>query len=1002
MGAAETGRNPGGTLNLAIKSGTNQFHGTAYYYNRNEFFAAQSPFAPPSLHKNALRNQHYGFSLGGPIRKDKTFFFFNLEEQKYLIGNQSRSTEPSQAYQAEAEALLQQYNVPVNPVSASLLNGLWPASALTGPAAPANYFNPNPSNGYSHNGLLKLDHSFNEDNRVSFRVFLGQGTQTAPNSTHLSPYWEVVPSHMQNYDAIYNRVISSRFTNQLVAGVNYFLQTFVDADTNFNPIALGLNTGVTSPILAGAPNIVIFGFDQVGVNPFSGRTDVTGHLTDTLSYVTGKHQLRFGGEFRRTQVDVYYNFGARGVFDFTGGQGPWASLANNPNQDTNVLSLADFMAGYVYQSTNTIGNSERLVHVNSFNLFGQDAYQVTRKLNLNFGLRYEYEGPLHDNNENLSVFIPSRGLVVAGQGIPAIYPQDFLNFSPRIGFAYQPRDSGNLVVRGSYGIFFDTPPIIPFLDNVFLLNNGPLGAPDNPAGNNPVYSVQANNYTIVQNQPIFPTGPVPISGSNVLNLFSVSQTLRTPYYEMYSLNVQQSLGHHWIVQVGYVGSEGRRLLILGDINQAALGSGFNSTSVIGPNGGTFSYQQSTRPFFSKYPNFGVINEVQSEGTSNYSSLQTTLRSSQWHGLTAQFSYAWGHNLDDMTQACCSLPQDSTNLKGDYGNSDYDVRHHFTANAVYNIPGSTQGPQWITHGWQLNTVMSFRTGLPFTVHATTDTSGTGENTDRGDQIGNAYAGVSHSLVSHSYVQWVNPGRLVHLRGPSFFPRLRKWQRRIVLSNFSQTDMWLSLGLAFVGGYGDAAGFVLAKTFTGHVTGNLVLGAIAVAAHDWRAMLGHLSAIVTFLIGIVLSVLIVRPLKAWSSWPLLPTILGMEVILIVAASLALASGVAHGVEIFVISVSLALGLQNGAFRRVEGISVHTTYLTGMITSLISTEAEQYDSQVVPPPVSRTSRQRSSTRRNWALISDWQRCTAAPPCIAKAMTNCRSLTKLLPTIQQWKDRG
>ena len=172
---------------------------------------------------------------------------------------------------------------------------------------------------------------------------------------------------------------------------------------------------------------------------------------------------------------------------------------------------------------------------------------------------------------------------------------------------------------------------------------------------------------------------------------------------------------------------------------------------------------------------------------------------------------------------------------------------------------------------------------------------------------------------------------------------------MLSNFSQTDMWLSLGLAFVGGYGDAAGFVLAKTFTGHVTGNLVLAAIAVAAHDWRAMLGHLSAIVTFLIGIFVSVLIVRPLKARSSWPLLPTVMGIEIILILAASLALASGVAHGVEIFVIFVSLALGLQNGAFRRAGGISVHTTYLTGMITSLISTEAEQYASQVVPPPVS-----------------------------------------------------
>jgi uncharacterized membrane protein YoaK (UPF0700 family) len=169
---------------------------------------------------------------------------------------------------------------------------------------------------------------------------------------------------------------------------------------------------------------------------------------------------------------------------------------------------------------------------------------------------------------------------------------------------------------------------------------------------------------------------------------------------------------------------------------------------------------------------------------------------------------------------------------------------------------------------------------------------------------------------------------------------------VLSNTRQTDTWLSFGLAFVGGYGDAASFVLAKTFTGHVTGNLVLAAIAVAALDWRAALEHLSAIVTFLIGISLSVLIMRLLGAWSSWPLLPTIMGIEVILIAATSLVLALGMAHGVEIFVIFVSLALGLQNGAFRRVGGISVHTTYLTGMITGLISAETEKFASEVVPP--------------------------------------------------------
>jgi uncharacterized membrane protein YoaK (UPF0700 family) len=175
-----------------------------------------------------------------------------------------------------------------------------------------------------------------------------------------------------------------------------------------------------------------------------------------------------------------------------------------------------------------------------------------------------------------------------------------------------------------------------------------------------------------------------------------------------------------------------------------------------------------------------------------------------------------------------------------------------------------------------------------------------------------------------------------------------QKKFVPSNIRQTDTWLALGLAFVGGYGDAASFVLAKTFTGHVTGNLVLGAISVAAHDWRATLGCLSAIVTFLIGVALSMLIARFVKAWPWLPLLPTVMGIEVILIVAAALALESGMALRVEIFVIFLSLALGLQNGAFRRVGGITVHTTYLTGMITSLISTEAENYISALPPTPV------------------------------------------------------
>jgi uncharacterized membrane protein YoaK (UPF0700 family) len=167
------------------------------------------------------------------------------------------------------------------------------------------------------------------------------------------------------------------------------------------------------------------------------------------------------------------------------------------------------------------------------------------------------------------------------------------------------------------------------------------------------------------------------------------------------------------------------------------------------------------------------------------------------------------------------------------------------------------------------------------------------------------------------------------------------------NGGSANEWLSCGLALVGGYGDAAGFVIAKTFTGHVTGSLVLATIGVAQHDWRTTLGHVSAVVFFLAGIPLSIQMQRVLAAWSSWRLLPTIMGIEVILIAAAYFALASHAARGAELFVVCMSLALGLQNGAFRRTGGISVHTTYLTGTITSLIGAQMDRYGSPAIPMP-------------------------------------------------------
>jgi hypothetical protein len=728
----ETGRNPGGTINLVIKSGTNKLHGSAYYYNRNEFFTAQSPFAPAGSPKNKLRNQHYGFSAGFPVIKDRTFLFLSFEEQKFVIGNQSLSTEPSLNYQAAARSLLKQYGVPENSVSDNLLNSIWPGASLTGPAAPSNYFDPVPETGFSHNGLVKFDHSFNNNNRLSFRYFVGQGTQIAPVGSRIPYYYQVGPMHVQNYSLTYNRTFSSRLTNQALVGVSYFNQVFSDLNTNFDPVALGLNTGVTSPNLKGAPLIAISGFESTGLTPNSGRNDITGHFSDALSYTSGKHQMRFGGEIRQARIDSFYTTGGRGAFYFTGTQGPWSGLLNDPTVDSNTVALADFMAGFVHQSTIMRGNQERKVLMNSFDLFAQDAWQITRNLNLNFGLRYEYEGPIHDGQKDLSTFDPRKGgLVVVGQQISDLYPRYWKAFSPRVGFAYQPRGSSSLVIRGGFGLFFDTPAIVPFLDNSSSLaaasvaNNGPIGVEGNPAGTKPVSLLETDGYTIVKDQPIFTTG------NN--NLFSVSQRFRPAYDMSYNLNVEKTLGGKVMLQVGYVGTEGRRLLSLIDINQLPLGG-------VG-----------SRP----YPNFGVIDEIQSIGTSNFNSLQTLLKTTSWHGITSQFSYVWSHSLDEVTQYVGALPQDSTNFKGDYGNSDYDVRHHFNAFFLYDVPGSSHGPVWVSHGWQLNTNLTFRTGFPFTIHASSNTDGTGENTTRGVQVGDPLQGVSHALSNHNPVQWINP-------------------------------------------------------------------------------------------------------------------------------------------------------------------------------------------------------------------------------------------------------
>jgi len=759
--APESGRNPGGTVDLALKSGGNSFNGSAYAYFRNEAFAAASPFVSE---KKENRNYNYGFSFGGPFVKDRLFFFTTFEKQRFTIGLPGLATEPSAAYQAEALDVLNNpgdkygpyASVAFNPVAQKLLANLWPSYALTGPASSNNYSSPDPEYGYSYNGLAKLDYKINDKNTLSFHYFVGQGNQVAPvggsalseAASELKYYYEVAPIQVSNYAVVWNSTISPSWSNQVLAGVNYFRQIFSDFNNGFvvSQYGLNLSPNFDATGLTGAPNIQVGGFDGVGQTPPEGREDITGHLTDVVSHTFGKHQVRFGGEFRRAQLEEFYHRHGLGNLKFDGSQGPWADSALI--DDSRVKALADFMAGYLNPNTSSIalGDPTRLVYVKTFNLFAQDSWQVNRKLTLNYGLRWDYEGPLGNDKKNLSVFDPAKGgLIFQGAGIDSVYPKQYKNISPRLGIAYQPAGRSDLVVRAGFGVYFDTPNLNPFLDNR-PANGAPNGLEGNPAGSSPVSTVgPVNGGVIVSGEPIFPAGgstcPTGNGCGNIYNLFSVSQKFRNAYNYNYNLNVEKAIGRSLLLQVGYVGSTAHRLLTTQDINQAALDPSGNLV-------------QSTRPYFSQFPDFGIINEIGSNANSNYNSLQTVLKIREWHRFTSQFTYTWAHAFDDITAYRGTTPQNSYFVQGDYGNSDFDTRHNFTSLLNYDLPNASHLKPLLS-GWTLSSLLSVHTGQPFNITTNVDTTGTGEGVQRVDLIGDPYAGVSHAFTAAG-VSWINPG------------------------------------------------------------------------------------------------------------------------------------------------------------------------------------------------------------------------------------------------------
>jgi hypothetical protein len=739
---ADMGRNAGANQNMVLKSGTNQIHGDLFFYNRNEFFAAISPVAPVGARKPPIRNNQFGFTLGGPIWKDHTFLFLAGEIQLASAGNSYSDTVLNTAWINTGAAFLQNYGLTPNKLSLALYNTLYPAVANNAGATTNNWFASSPDKYNSYNSVIKLDHHFSEKESLSIRYLGTTGQQTAVTGSYYPEFFQTAPMHIHNFSVIQTSIIKPNLLNQVQLGTNFFLQTFNDADQNFNPGTVdGLSLGLTGIIAAGSPTIAISGFDEVGATQPSGRTDVTGQVVDSLRWTLGKHSLRFGGEYRHANVNLLYFSNSRGSFTFDGTRGPWAantaaaaaaglnchnlspSFATSTTSTTgtttytciaNVLALADFLNGQPSNSTTSKllqGNAERVYLLNTFDFWAQDDFTVTPKLTVNYGVRWTLPGHVYDAKNDLYSFVPGKGFQTP------LYNNYHGAFAPRLGFAYSPLASNKLAIRGAWGLYYDVPGMTNMVSG-YTGNGGAGYTQNNPAGPDPAYTLAVSNFTWAQNVDPFIGAALPQLGA-----MGVQPNYRIQYSMNTSLNIEEQLTNSTLFTLGYVGTQGRRLAVLYDLNEP-INYNFTTKTYIRPYDSQLTF--ANQSVFTGQP-FAGIDQVTSGASANYNSLQAVLRQSLKHGFSITANYTWAHSMDDASSDV--TPMNSYNLHQDYGPSTFDIRHTFTGFASYNLPKFTSFAPRLTQGYQFNALFDYNTGTPLSVLLGKDYSLTDENHDR---------------------------------------------------------------------------------------------------------------------------------------------------------------------------------------------------------------------------------------------------------------------------------
>ena len=695
---AEYGRNSGGAVNIITKSGTNNFHGSAFEYFRNSFFDARNYFNPTSQEQSLFINNQFGGSIGGPIAHDKTFFFAAYEGQRERAGSNFNLLVPNANDITQAEGFARTALLPATPNFAPLLAIL----SYFPVAPPGSNTVAGVVNDYNNldNFILKLDHRFNSVNSFAVRYAFGQNSQQFPfgslggfgSGSRLAPFAQVSPTRVQVVSASLLSALSGTHTNELRFGYTRFRNSFTSLDAlNPNPNIPDFGTGHT-----GLPEFDFAGiFENLGATVFSiprARVSQNYQILDNYTLIHGAHTWKFGGEFRRAWVSAFNDNFERGIFSLSTCDPATfpAGCAVPVGTSNQVNILTQFFLGNGSVSAST-GNTQRTTYNNGFSFFAQDEYRIRQTLTLTYGLRWEYFGPISEKDDLLSNFpagalspaaFPTAALVAVGHGgLDGAYTRDLKDFGPRLGLAWSPFQ--NTVVRAGYGIYYDYIP-----QDLMIANfTNSAGLATNPFAAFGPFSVISLDY----NQAAFNgTAPGPVFGpaAPLNSIFVTPRTLDTPYVGEWNLNIQQQITNGAAIEIGYVGSKGTRLTRLYDANQDGLNPNFSQVAV-----------------------FSTISD------STYNALQVQARFSNFHRISGFAAYVFSKSLDgasdgiDFNGSTAAFPQDSDNLKAEKGPSTFDARHRFTTGLNFAVPVWHALPDKLARGWQLNTVVTAMSGQP---------------------------------------------------------------------------------------------------------------------------------------------------------------------------------------------------------------------------------------------------------------------------------------------------